>query len=280
MLGQLPAERLTPGIVFENVGIDYAGPVYLKYGHSRKPTIIKAYICVFVSLSVKAVHLELVSDLTTDAFIATLRCFIARRGKPTKIWSDHGTNFVGASREIKEVTLFMQDQVAQGVISDFCSTQAIEWNFIPERAPHFGGVWEAAVRSLKYHIKRIIAEKKLTFEEFTTVLTQIEACMNSRPLTPMSTNSDQIEALTPGHFLIGRPLESLPDTSLSYRSISLLRRWQLCQSIVRQFWKRWSTDYVTSLSKVTKWRQRTLESETWSSCNRTTLCLLSGLWPE
>ena len=85
MLGQLPSERVTPGIVFENVGVDYAGPVYLKYGHSRKPTIIKAYICVFVSMSVKAVHLELVSDLTTEAFIATLRRFIARRGKPNNL---------------------------------------------------------------------------------------------------------------------------------------------------------------------------------------------------
>ena len=224
MLGQLPAERLTPGMVFENVGVDYAGPVYLKYGHSRKPTVIKTYVSVFVSLSVKAVHLELVSDLTTDAFIAALRRFIARRGKPTKIWSDHGTNFVGAAREIRELVLFLQEQMAQGAISDFCATQGIEWSFIPERAPHFGGLWEAAVKSLKYHLKRIIGDTKLTFEEFTTVLTQVEACLNSRPLTLMSTNSDQIEVLTPGHFLIGRPLESLPDTSLSYRSMSLLRR--------------------------------------------------------
>ena len=77
MMGQLPIERLTPGPVFDNVGVDYAGPVYIKYGFVRKPTIVKAYICVFVSLSVKAVHLELVSDLTTGAFIASLRRFIA-----------------------------------------------------------------------------------------------------------------------------------------------------------------------------------------------------------
>ena len=102
MLGQLPTERLAAGPVFDNVGVDYAGPVYIKYGFVRKPTIVKAYVCVFVSLSVKAVHLELVSDLTTDAFIASLRRFIARRGKPSSIWSDHGTNFVGAAREIKE----------------------------------------------------------------------------------------------------------------------------------------------------------------------------------
>ena len=85
MLGQLPFERVTPGPVFEKVCIDYAGPYYIKYGSIRKPIIIKAYVCVFVSLSVKAVHLEAVSDLTTDAFVATLRHFIACRGKPSLI---------------------------------------------------------------------------------------------------------------------------------------------------------------------------------------------------
>ena len=79
-MGQLPLERVTPDSVFNRVGLDYAGPLYVKYGYVRKPIVVKSYVCVFVSLSVKAVHLELVSDMTTDAFIATLRRFIARRG--------------------------------------------------------------------------------------------------------------------------------------------------------------------------------------------------------
>ncbi len=99
MLGQLPLERITPGSVFDKVGVDYAGPLLIKYGHVRKPTIVKAYICIFVSL---AVHLELVTDLTSDAFIACLRRFIARRGLPTLIWSDNGTNFVGTSRQVHD----------------------------------------------------------------------------------------------------------------------------------------------------------------------------------
>ena len=125
MLGQLPTERLIAGPVFDNVGVDYAGPVYIKYGFVWKPTIVKAYVCVFVSLSVKAVHLELVSDLTTDAFIASLRRFIARRGKPSSIWSDHGTNFVGAAREIKEFIEYLEHQKTQDAISKFCSAQNI-----------------------------------------------------------------------------------------------------------------------------------------------------------
>ena len=206
-----------------------------------------------MSLSVKAVHLELVSGLTTEAFIAALRRFTARRGKPSLIWSDHGTNFVGATRELKGMFDFLKLQATQGAISDFSSSQNIDWSFIPERAPHFGGLWEAAVKSLKLHLKRIVAGVKLTFEEFTTVLTQIEACLNSRPLVSAECDDDGIEVLTPGHFLIGRPLEALPDPSFSYRSLTLLRRWSLCQALIRHFWQRWSSEYLSALQKFAKW---------------------------
>ena len=249
MLGQLPRERVTPGAVFDDVSVDYAGPIYIKYGFVRKPTIVKAYICVFVSFSVKAVHLELVSDLTTEAFLATLRRFIARRGKPSTIWSDHGTNFVGAARELKELTEFLKGQEVQNLISKFCSAQNIQWRFIPERAPHFGGLWEAAVKGVKIHLKHVVSNVKLTFEEYSTVLAQVEACLNSRPLTPLPSEGDIIEVLTPGHFLIGKPLEALPDPPVSYRSISLLRRWHMCQALVRHFWQRWSREYIVTLRR-------------------------------
>ncbi len=256
LMGQLPPERVTPGMIFEKVGIDYAGPVQLKLGRVRKPTIVKAYICVFVALSVKAIHLELVSDLTSAAFIACLRRFIARRGKPSTIWSDHGSNFVGAARELAEFADFLKQQRVNTEITDFCTTQGIEWSFIPEHAPHFGGLWESAVRSVKTHLKRVLRDTRLTFEEYATVLTQVEACLNSRPLAPLSDERDCIEALTPGHFLIGRPVESLPDPPASFQSVSVLRRWNLCQIIVRHFWQRWSTDYFTTLRKFAKWHRR------------------------
>ena len=101
--------------------------------------------------------------------------------------------------------------------------------------------------------RRVTTDVKLTFEEFSTLLAQIKACLNSRPLVPLPNDEDGVEALTPGHFLIGRPIESLPDPSDSYRSLSLLRRWHLCQAILRHFWKRWSTDYLANLRKFTKW---------------------------
>ena len=114
---------------------------------------------------------------------------------------------------------------------DFSSPQGIVWKFIPER-----GLLEATVKSVKHYLRRIVANARLTFEEFSTVLAQVEACLNSRPLVPLPCSDDGIEALTPGHFLIGRPLESLPDSSSD--SSSLLHRWHLCQSLVQHFWKR------------------------------------------
>ncbi len=258
LMGQLPVERVTPGCIFEKVGVDYAGPIYIKLGKVRKPTLVKAYICLFVSLSVKAVHLELVSDLTTDAFVASLRRFVARRGKPSLIWSDHGTNFVGADRELKSLFDFLKHHESQRTISNFCSSQKITWKFIPEHAPHFGGLWEAAVKRVKAHLKRVLSNARLTFEEFSTVLCQVEACLNSRPLVPLPCDDDGVEALTPGHFLVGRPLESLPDPpSVYHEDITPLRRWHLCQTLVKHFWRRWSDDYLTSLQRFNKWQHPT-----------------------
>ncbi len=113
----------------------------------------------------------------------------------------------------------MKEQTTQKTISEFCAAK-----HIPERSPHFGGIWEAAVKSFKNHLKRIVGNVKLTYEETNTVLTQIEACLNSRPLVPIDTpDDDSIETLTPSHFLIGQPLAALPDPSFSYQSVSILR---------------------------------------------------------
>ena len=255
LLGQLPTERVSVAAPFERSGVDYAGPFLIKYGHVRKPTVVKSYVCLFVCLTVKAVHLEVVSDLTTEAFIAALRRFIARRGCPALIWSDHGSNFVGAKSELKELQSLLTDHTTQDAVSNFCSAHNIQWKFIPERAPHFGGIWESAVKGVKTHLKRIVSPIKLTFEEFSTVLTQVEACLNSRPLTPInSPDDDGVTVLTPGHFLIGKPLVALPDPRLSYRSLSLLKRWHLCQQLVRHFWERWQNEYLQTLNKYNKWR--------------------------
>lgn len=123
--------------------MDYAGPLQVEYGMVRKPEMVKAYICVFVSLAVKAVHLEAASVLTSEAFIAALHQLITRRGCPSLIWSNHGTNSVGANRNLKTMYEFL---LKLRTISDVCSNFGVEWRFIPECSLHFGGLWEAAVQ--------------------------------------------------------------------------------------------------------------------------------------
>ena len=115
--------------------------------------------------------------------------------------SDNGSNFMGASRELKELKQFFELQKTKQKISQFCSLDNIKWQFIPERAPHFGGLWEGAVKSMKTHLRRVVGEYKLTFEELYTVMTQVEACLNSHPLAPLPHADECLEALTPGPFL-------------------------------------------------------------------------------
>ena len=115
--------------------------------------------------------MELVTDLTTEAFIACLRRFISRRGKPSLLWSDNGTNYVGAHKELEEIQKFLEIKMTQWNISQFCSSQRIEWKFIPLHTPHFGGLWEATVKSFKNHLQKVVSTVKLTYEEMATVLT-------------------------------------------------------------------------------------------------------------
>ena len=252
-MGQLPAQRVTPGKPFSSVGVDFAGPVLTKYSHTRRPVIIKTYISVFVCMATKAVHLEPVSDLTAASFLACFRRFVDRRGKPLEVFSDNGGNFAGASRELQEAYALLSN--IQTDIQDHCTSLKIIWHFIPERVPHFGGLWEAAVKSMKYHLRRIMGTTRLTFEELTTVLCQIEAILNSRPLVTLDQHNDEgIDSLTPGHFLIGRPLLSLPDKQAA-QSMSLHKRWNLCQHLANQFWTRWSRDYLQNMQRRNKWRK-------------------------
>ena len=112
------------------------------------------------------------------------------------------------------------------------------------------------MKSFKTHLTRIVGNSKLDFEEMSTVLAQIEACLNSRPLSAIPHNNDDgIEMLTPGHFLIGRPLQALPDPAKSFQKQSLLRRWYLCQSLVRHFWERWRNEYLIAIRKHSKWKR-------------------------
>ena len=254
-LGELPADRVSITPAFGSTSLDFAGPFTLKRGHTRKPSYIKAYLCLFVCLSTKAVHIEVVSDLTTLAFMAALRRFVARRGCPNTISSDNGSNFIGAKNNLKELYSFLQSTDTNSNIHQYLLSRRITWNNIPERAPHFGGLWESAVKKMKYHLKRVVGSQILTYEELSTVSAQVEACLNSRPLlATTSHNPDGITPLTPGHFLLLKPPTAYPDYPQLPEEPSKLKKWHLCQAIVQHFWDRWSREYLQTLQSRSKWK--------------------------
>ncbi|GFW55283.1 uncharacterized protein TNCV_116691 [Trichonephila clavipes] len=200
----------------------------------------------------KAVHLEIVSDLTTDAFLATLKRFEDRRGKCATISSDNAKNFVGANRELKRLHNLLK--FPEEKLSSYLSSEGISWNFRPPRAPNFGGLWEAGVKSFKFYLKRAVGNLKITLEVFLTIITQIEGILNSRPITPLSEDIDDLEVLTPCHFLIGRPITSISEPNLLDKTENSLSRWQKLTKIVQHIWTKWSRDYLNNLQQRNKWQ--------------------------
>jgi len=254
IMGSLPVGRVTVSRPFYHCGVDYAGPLMLREGKRRNARLSKAYISIFVCFATKAMHIELVSDLTSSVFIAALKRFSARRGKPAFMYSDNGTTFVGAQGQLKQFFDFLKSEETQSEIKHFLREQSTSWSFIPPNAPHFGGLWEAAVKSAKIHLNRIVGKAHLTFEEMSTVLYEIEAILNSRPLTPLSEDPNDLACLTPGHFLVGTSLNSFPYEYLEDISENRLLRWQRVEQIRQHFWRRWSSEYLQSLQERNKWR--------------------------
>ena len=256
IMGNLPEHRVQPARPFLHAGVDYCGPFWVHY-RSRGKRPQKAYLAVFCCFSTKAVHLELVSELTTDAFIGALKRFVARRGLCKTIYCDNATNFVGAKNKLKDLDDIIYSTASQEAIIEACSTKGVDFRFIPPRSPHFGGLWEAAVKSAKHLIMKNASEAHLTYEELETVVIEIEAILNSRPLIPQSSDANDLNAITPGHFLIGEALTSNVDVSTQEPGSNLLKRWQLVSSIKHHFWQRWSAEYLNELQVRSKWKNPT-----------------------
>ncbi|XP_075990327.1 uncharacterized protein LOC142985980 [Anticarsia gemmatalis] len=221
LMGDLPEARCNRSRPFYNTGVDYTGFIDIKTNKGRGVKTTKGYVTLFVCMATKAVHLELVSDLTTSAFLAALRRMAARRGTPRHIFSDNGTNFLGANHVLQQQYQDIQEQAIPGI-----TAMEIEWHFNAPSWPSAGGLWEAGVKSLKHHMRRVIGDQKLTYEELATILAQIEACLNSRPLGPMSEDPEDLDVLTPSHFLASGPNLTIYDSETN-----LPIRWQLAQKI-------------------------------------------------
>ncbi|XP_011859308.1 PREDICTED: uncharacterized protein LOC105556807 [Vollenhovia emeryi] len=228
-MGQLPLSRVTQARPFTHTGVDYAGPLTVKTWKGRGAKTTKGWICVFVCFSTSAVHLEAVSDYSTEGFIAAYRRFSSRRGIAHTLHSDCGTNFISADAALKR--LFIQSTQEHQRVSHLLSQDNTRWEFNPPATPHMGGKWEAVVKSIK----------------------------RSSTLEPLSDDADDISALTPGHFLVGSPLTAVPEPSLTDLAISRLSRWQLIQQKAQHFWTHWAAHYLQRHQAISKWHHRNNE---------------------
>ncbi|XP_017473122.1 PREDICTED: uncharacterized protein LOC108364071 [Rhagoletis zephyria] len=253
LMGILPKERTTFSRAFTNARVDFAGPFDIKSYSGRGCRMSKGYVCLFVCFATKAIHLEATSDLSTQSFLAAFPRFIARRGCPKNIYSDNGTNFVGASRALRAETKAFLKDARDNTLAKYAH-QMLSWHFIPASVPHMGGLWEAGVTSFKSHFTKIASNHKYTFEEFTTLLCRVESCLNSRPLSPSSNQPGDLEPLTPGHFLIGGHILAPPEIDADENRASIVNRWQRLKALHRTFCKRWKSEYLTELQKRNKWR--------------------------
>ena len=239
----LPTFQVEEAPPFTYCGVDHAGPLFVKISPST-PCSTKVWICLFTCCTTRAVHLEVVRDMTTSSFLQYFRRFIARRGVPKRMVSDNGKTFKGAARVLSR----------RGVMQ-LRSEARVEWNFNIEKAPWWGGFFERLVRSIKRCLRKGVGQLKLQYEEIHALIVETEAVINSRPLSFVS-SQDLEEPLTPSHLLMGRRLLSdTNNTSPNPRSDedyntnpqSLTKRAQFLRRLLNGFWDRWRKEYLIEL---------------------------------
>ncbi|XP_058445267.1 uncharacterized protein LOC131426502 [Malaya genurostris] len=246
VMSNLPPTRLKAFCrPFSYVGIDYFGPMSVVVGRRSE----KRWGVLITCLTVRAIHLEVAHSLTTDSCILAIRNFIARRGAPIEIISDRGTNFIGASRELREAL----KQVNQDRMMEHFTTTDTKWSFNPPASPHFGGAWERLVQSVKKAIKHTQLTRTPNDELLKNMLTEVEFIVNSRPLTELPLDNELSTALTPNHFLLGSSDGTKPPIAFDDSRYALKNTWTTSQVYANRFWRRWITEYLPSLTRRTKW---------------------------
>ncbi|XP_055850516.1 uncharacterized protein LOC129915080 [Episyrphus balteatus] len=232
LMANLPMARMSAFCrPFTFVGVDYFGPILVTVGRRNE----KRWGAIFTCLTIRAVHIELAHT---------------RRGSPLKIFCDNGTNFRGAERELKEEL----QRLDLGRVACEFTTANTEWRFNPPAAPHMGGAWERLVRSIKDVLYRILPSHKVGDESLRCALAEVESTLNTRPLTHISLDASDDEALTPNHFLLGSSNGSKPPCDPSV--IASRQNWKLSQIIANQFWEKWIKAYLPDLNKRGKWFDR------------------------
>jgi len=246
LMAALPKQRLDPfKPAFTYTGVDLFGPLVVKWGRSTK----KYWGCIFTCLTTRAVYLDILPSLGTDDFILLLRQFISRRGPPEEMWSDNGSNFTSADKELREcISKWNNSRIGQEM-----QQRGVKWRLQPPTAAHMSGVWERLVKTSKRHLKALTGSCLLNENGLRTLFAETEAIMNGRPLSPVSDDPQDFEPLTPNHFLLHRKVSGLPP-GVFVKEDSLLRReWKKVQYLTNIFWDRWIKEYLPTLQQRRKW---------------------------
>ena len=234
VMAPLPLSRLKTSLrAFTRTAVDYAGPFITIQGRGKRRQ--KRYLCLFTCLATRAVHLEIAYSLDTDSFLNALYRMTSRRGLMEEMYSDNGTNFRAADKEMKSLIL----QLDQEKIKESIANKGIKWHFNPPSAPHFGGVHESMIKSAKRAINAILGNADITDEELMTAIIGAEGLINSRPLTYQSTDPADDVPLTPNHFLHGQIGGQFAPTTVDDTQFNIRKRWRRIQELVRHFWRRW-----------------------------------------
>jgi hypothetical protein len=245
-MSEVPDERLDyGGSAFSNVGIDVFGPFFVKL----KRSTVKRYGCIFTCLVMRAVHIEILDTMETDSFLNAFRRFVARRGMPVNVFSDNGTNFVGAESELRKCI----QELSPTEIEQYASKNGITWHFNPPLASHMGGIWERMIRTIRKVLRAILGGKVLLTDEIlATLFCEVESIVNSRPLTKVSDDVSDPAPLTPNHLLILKEGPCKPPGN--FGTIDMYkRRWRHVQHLANQFWKKWVRFYLPELQIRHKW---------------------------
>ena len=244
----LPAFRVQEAPPFTNTGVDFAGPLYIKITGGTQS---KVWIALFTCCVTRAVHLDLVPDMSGPTFIRSFKRFTARRGLPALVLSDNGKTFEAAAKVIESV-------VSSPEVQRYLDGVGVNWKFNVPRAPWWGGVFERLVRSTKRCLRKVLGQAKFSYDELLTALVEIESVLNSRPLTYIS-EDDLDEPLTPSHMLVGRRLMSYPDHLLTTTDEfeddevvghKLNARFKHLNRSLNSFWKRWRREYLLELREA------------------------------
>ncbi|XP_076045786.1 uncharacterized protein LOC143028029 [Oratosquilla oratoria] len=255
-MSDLPPERCEPGgPAFRYVGVDLFGPFHVKVGRSE----MKRYGCLYTCFTTRAIHIEKLDSLQTDAFINGFVRFTARRGYPSKVWSDNGTNLVGARAELARSVRDLD----RSLIVRETRRRDVEWSFNPPSASHHGGVWEPMIRSVrKVLFALVIKSPRMIDDVLQTLFCEGESIVNSRPLTKCSDDASDESPLTPNHLLLLQGNSPL-SWGAFHDADHYRKHWRHVQHLAKQFWKRWVSEYLVELQRRQKWNSESPNLSVW-----------------